>query len=89
MKLRDVSKSLQCGHVIVAGENFNGEGLEARFMVRDRVWNGVTHQKTAWDGTLGSALAENLEKLKNYKEEYAAKYTPNDDWLVVTVDYHS
>lgn len=89
MKFLDVPKSLKCGHVIVAGMNYQGDGLEAKFMVRDSIWNGVTYQKTTWDETFGGAISDHLERLKNYKEEYAAKLMPADDWIVVTVDYHS
>jgi hypothetical protein len=88
MKLADVPTGVTCSHVIVAA-HYKDEGLEAVFMVQDSIWNGVTHCKTAWDGTLAGALAMAAEGRSHYKPEYAAKRTPQPDWLVVTVDYHS
>jgi hypothetical protein len=81
--------AIECSHVIIAGLDYKGEALQALYMLRDSVWNGVTHQDTKWDGTLASALAEWSEKLAGYKEEWRAANTPQPDWLAVTVDYHS
>lgn len=81
--------SLPCGHVIVAALDYQGKQLEAVFMVRDSIWNGVTHQDTTWDRTLGGALDAHVSRLSRMNPEYAAKVTPTDDWLVVTIDYHS
>jgi hypothetical protein len=36
-----------------------------------------------------SVIDQHKEYLKDAKPEYAAKHIPQDDWLVVTVDYHS
>jgi hypothetical protein len=89
MKLEEVSEGLACSHVIVAGPNYSGENIEAKFMIQESIWNGVTHCKTAWDGTLAAAIGMALDRIKDYKPEYAARLTPQADWLVVTVDYHS
>ena len=69
--------------VIIAGEN------GVAYMVEREFWNGVTHIETKWDGKVVSAVGAHLDKLKNYSDEYREKVTPKDDWLVVTVDYHS
>jgi len=58
-------------------------------MVTDSLYNGATWQDTNWDGTLKSALDGFADKCKNYKQEWVDEHTPKDDWLVVTVDYHS
>ncbi len=90
MPLKDMPKELEASHVIIAGPHWKDAAkLEAKYMVRDSVWNGVNHVEAKWDGKVLSAIKEHRKKLKNYKPEYAEKYTPQDDWLVVTVDYHS
>lgn len=75
--------------VIFASPNYKGEGLEATFMLAEDIWNGVNHEKTAWDGTLSDALTKFKSNRSGYTDEYLARVTPTDDWLVVTVDYHS
>lgn len=57
-------------------------------MISDEFWNGITHLKVDWDGTILDSLNKNKEKLKNYNEETMQRQTPQDDWQVVTVDYH-
>jgi hypothetical protein len=88
MPLRDIPPELKCTHVIIAGPRYDGNGFEAAYMVRDSLWNGVTHQKTTWSGTVAGALAEWKERLTDYRPEWAAEHTPKEDWIVVTVDYH-
>jgi hypothetical protein len=89
MELQDVPENLKCSHIIIAGPHYTGDGLEAKHMMQESIWNGVTHCETKWDGTLFSALADNAERLSNARPDYAAKHLPKGDWLVVTVDYHS
>lgn len=90
MPLKDTPKSLTASHVIIAGPHWRDDGkLEAKHMVQESIWNGVNHVDAKWGGTVQSAIDEHKDSLKSYKPEYAAKYVPQDDWLVVTVDYHS
>src|ERR1700721_3079901 len=89
MPLSEAPMGMLCAHVIVAALDYKNEKLEAVYMIQESIWNGVTHVKAAWDGTLGAAIEGGVEKMRNYKPEYAAKRTPQPDWLVVTVDYHS
>lgn len=90
MRLADVPKELTACHVIIAGPSWRDDGmLEARHMLQTEVWNGVTHVDAKWDGKVFAAIEEHRERLRNAKPEYAEKHLPNDDWLVVTVDYHS
>jgi len=89
MALRDCPKDMSCNHVIIAGPTYDNDGLEALCMFTADMWNGVNYQRTTWDKTVGSAISEYAKWLKNATSEYAATRIPNDDWLVVTVDYHS
>lgn len=67
----------------------DGDGLRPHYMVSADQWNGVIHQKSAWDGKVSSALREADERLSVYRPEYAAKRRVGPDWLVVTIDYHN
>lgn len=94
-RLDSVPSELKCSRVIFAKPSFESETkdhtgpLEASFMLCDSQWNGCNHMDVDWDGKFVTALTKYRESLKNYREEYAAKILPQDDWLVVTVDYHS
>lgn len=94
-RLADVPAGLKCSRVIFAKPSYQPETkehdgpLEAGWMLAEDSWNGCNHMKVDWDGTFHSALEKYRESLKNYREEYAARVIPKDDWLVVTVDYHS
>ena len=50
---------------------------------------GVTDVKAAWDGTIAAAVDECIERLKCYADDYRKVMQPCDDWITVTVDYHS
>lgn len=63
--------------------------LEAKTLLFTCIWNGVTHQDTAFDGTLDAGLAFHKESLENSRDEYKKVVTIGPDWLVVTVDYHN
>lgn len=94
-RLSDVPAGLKCSRVIFAEPSWQSETqdhtgpLKANWMICEDMWNGCNHVKADWDGTFASALDKYRESLKNYKEEYVAKILPQDNWLVVTVDYHS
>jgi hypothetical protein len=89
MRLADLPAGYECGHIIFAGPRYDEKATIATFMLTDTAWNGVNHMKTKWDGTVASALAEYRERIGGYRDDYREKVTPTDDWLVVTVDYHS
>lgn len=89
MKLDDTPGNISASRMIIATPCILGESkLEARTMVQDECWNGVNHLKTIWDGTLNDALAIHENRIKMMKEEPRQKQTPQNDWLIVTVDYH-
>jgi len=87
-RLGCVPKDLSAFAVIVAGKDWKGEGFEAKFMIHESSWNGVTHIDYQWDGLVDSAIKMYTDKMRHYNEEYKAAATPTDDWLCVTVDYH-
>jgi hypothetical protein len=90
MRLGDTPKALESSRLIIAKPHWEDESLlEAAYMLEDETWNGINHQSTMWDSTVASALASYAGKISRYKPEYAEKVTPTDDWLCVTVDYHS
>lgn len=88
MPLKDIPEELSAERVIIASYNYKDE-LEAEFMISGDFWNGVTHVKAEWEGTVQSALKKHLEKIQRYTDEAREKYTPRQDWIVVTVDYHN
>jgi hypothetical protein len=90
--LRD-APPLTAFRVIIAGPSYNW-GIyagppEAVYMIEEEYWNGVTHVKAIWDGTLTSALKMFSENCRGYRDEWMNAHTPTDEWLVVTVDYHN
>jgi len=90
MRLKDMPGSLKASRVIIAGPKWNNEGfLAAEYMLQDSFWNGVTWVDSRWDGKVQTAIDEHNDRLKSAAPEYVARYVPKDDWLVVTVDYHS
>lgn len=89
MRFAEIPVGLTAHHVIVAGPHYKGEKLEAAYMIQDEMWNGVTHVKSDWDGKVRSAIEKHLERIKSYRPDYIEKVTPQPDWLVVTIDYHS
>lgn len=96
MRLDEVRGDFPLEHLIVAGlhgwhDKYQEEvEFEAKFMLRDTVWNGCNHEKTVWDRTFRGGMAMWAEDLeKHYSDAAQEHYTPQEDWLVVTVDYHS
>lgn len=75
--------------VLVVGPKWTGEGVEASFLIHRNVWNGVVYLDVDWDGKIGSAVEKCKKRLGNAKPDFAAARMPQDDWLCVTVDYHS
>ena len=89
MPYADVPDTLTASGVIFAALDYRNEKFKAADMLMTNIWNGVTHQETAWDGTFGQAKKMFKGHRHSYKDEYQKKITPQADWLVVTVDYHS
>lgn len=95
MRLAEVPEGLTCSRVVFGGRKFDSDDndwtgpIEATFMLCDSQWNGVNHMKIDWDGRLVSAVEMWKKDLERCAEKYKAKNGPAEDWLVVTVDYHS
>lgn len=88
-KLGQISGNTSASHVAIAKSKYDGDGYELGYMIQDSIWNGVTFVDTKWDGKVVSALSEYRKKLEGYKDEYKQKNMPTDDWICVTIDYHS
>lgn len=89
-KVSKLPPEYKAHRVIVAGQEYdNASKLRAAFMWARDVWNGVSGQETTWDGKVAGALSKYRESVSTYRADYAAKMMPGDDWLVVSVDYHS
>lgn len=90
IKLKDLHKNLHAAKVIIAKEHWKDKGkLDIGFMIEDSSWNGVNYIDSSWKGGVFEAVNMWKEKLETYKEEYKEKNMPKDNWLAVTVDYHS
>jgi len=89
MRVKDVSPKVSSSRFIVANYDYEDKELEVKFMLSQDVWNGVNHEVTIWDGTLGAAQELYAKSCENYRDEYKEKNKITDDMLVVTVDYHS
>jgi hypothetical protein len=93
--LAEMPKELTSSRVIIAGPSYDSDTKErtgpprAEFMTSRNIWNGVDFVETKWDGKITSALEQFKETLERYTEEHQRRMTPQDNWLVVTVDYHS
>jgi hypothetical protein len=88
--LKDMPMQLEASRVIIAGpKRKNPNELEATYMMQAMVLKGERFVATKWDGKVQSAIDQAVEKLKNNEPDYARRLTPQAEWLVVTVDYHS
>jgi hypothetical protein len=77
---------VSCYRVIIAGPSYDRK-IEASFMIAQSEWNGVNHFDTTWDGKIRSAIG--MLGSKDRSDEWKESHIPKDDWLAVTVDYHS
>ena len=80
--------------VIFGGPSYSGKHswdgpIEATYMLCESQWNGVNHMPIKWDGTVRGALDSFREGMDRYSKEYRPHIDPQDNWLAVTVDYHS
>lgn len=88
-QLKDAPENTTCFRCIIAGPNYDGSSITATHMEQEDFWNGVCRVETTWDKTLKSALERFADRIRGRNPDYIAKVTPQPDWLVVTVDYHS
>ena len=84
-----------CSRVIIASRSMGLDSFEytgpyrAEHMICDSTWNGVNFMNTDWDGRVETAIDSFKKRLENWKEAHRERVTPTDDWIAVTVDYHS
>lgn len=88
-KLSELPADLSAVRVIIARPADDFGPMRAEYMAQEDFWNGCNHVRSTWDMKVASAVADHTKRLQNYTEEARAKLTPREDWLVVTVDYHS
>ena len=85
LTLAECPTDLTASRVIFA----NTKG-ETQFMLAQSFWNGANFEQSAWDGLFGSAVQAYRKDLQKFGKGYCKHYgEATDDWLVVTVDYHS
>jgi hypothetical protein len=82
-RLDQVNVGLSAERVIIADQS------RAKHMFQTSVWNGVCSVDSTWNGNVCEAVASYREKLKEYSKPWRVEHTPMDNWLAVTVDYHS
>ena len=85
--ISEVPDNFECERIIFASKHDNK--YQADCMIQTEYWNGVSLNKTVWDGHFDNAIKIMNEEYSYYKDEYRKEKTPKSDWLVVTVDYHS
>jgi len=90
MKFGDIDFDFTAERIIFAKPSYSDEKiLQAGFMLQQDAYNGCNFMKTDWNGKFSAAKERYLKSIETYKNGYKEKYTPTDEWLVVTVDYHS
>jgi hypothetical protein len=88
--LKEMPERLSASRVIIAGPSYDDpDKFKAVHMIEGSVWNGVSHVDTTWDGNVLNAVNAWRERIAGYADEYQSKNTPTDEWITVTVDYHS
>ena len=94
-RFADVPDGLTCFRAIIAAPSYSTKTkthdgpVEAVYMVAKADYNGVSYIDSAWDGTLREALAAHAKRLEGCNPTWIERATPTDNWIVVTVDYHS
>ena len=92
IKFKDIGKHLTAFRVIFANKwHDEGKRWDVTDMYTTECWNGATHQSTDWSGNVLEIIERQKNRLSNgfYSEEFVKSVMPKDDWLCVTVDYHS
>lgn len=78
----------ECEQVMIVTPQFDGAlGVESMF--NRSIWDGRRFHDTDWSGTVGEALDRHVKRIENYVKSFQDQNTPKDDWLCVTIDYHS
>ena len=98
-KVSEIPKNATAYRVIVAAKRFEKTGedtysyigpLEAFYMVEQSFYNGVSFHDSTWDKKILSAIEASQNNISDRaSEDYKNTHTIHDDWIAVTVDYHS
>lgn len=90
MHLKDIHPKTTASRVIiVAADRDRSDTYRATEMFETEYWNGVSWNKSRWNGKLATALKMIRQRNKNMSPAYKERVLPQDDWWVVTIDYHS
>lgn len=93
--VKDIPKDFTAERFIIAAQGYNHETkeyngeLEAVFMLSADFYNGVNFVSSDWKGNVLQGLKMAKKKNKNCSELYRKATTPKEDWLSITVDYHT
>jgi hypothetical protein len=63
--------------------------FSAETMLETEYWNGVDLVSTEWHGNVVDGLKRHENKVSSYRGDAAEEYRVRDNWICVTVDYHS
>lgn len=89
MEYGDCPPNLKAATVIIGGKHWNEnehpDELQAKFLLQKEFYNGCIFQDTNWDGSIEDAV----KSYEEYRERNEGLAPIENDWLVVTVDYHS
>lgn len=88
-RVEEIPDNLTAGRVIIAGPNYDDDGIRATYMMTNSEWNGVNFTKTDWDGKVKTVLKEFTKYCETFVDTYKQKVLPQPNWICITVDYHS
>lgn len=60
-----------------------------RELYQRTTWNGLTWQKTDWDGNIAAAIKRHNDGLDRASQEYRDHHLVTGEWVAITIDIHS
>jgi hypothetical protein len=93
--IKEIPQSYKAERLIIAAPSWTSKtkertgALEAVFMLSTDFYNGVNYINSNWCGNVLKGLKMFQKRLKTYSDSYREVCKPKEDWLSVTVDYHS
>lgn len=89
-RVSEIPGNLQCDYLLLAhppSRKSNPQACRVSRMLATKLWNGVSSQKTAFNGNVKLGLSKLVEDFAEYlgQPNFGDKIK---SWLVVTVDYH-
>lgn len=83
----------ECGHLIIASlhkYNFKYDPKwKADYMIEKSMYNGVSLIDTGWDGKIKTAIEMFKKSIEDYNDDFKKTFDDIENWISVTVDYHS